>query len=87
MSDEDDEQPAKGVTIGTKPVFKETRPTNKNKSKKIKYSLIGILSFATVFSAIILPDSVKLLSIGFVCPLVSQLYYLFRDRSSIETSS
>ena len=53
---------------------------NKNKSKKIKYGLIGILSFATVFSAIVLPDFVKLLSIGFVCPLVNQLYYLFRDR-------
>ena len=53
---------------------------NKNKSKKIKYGLVGVLSFATIFSAIILPDFVKLLSIGFICPLVNQLYYLIRDK-------
>ena len=53
---------------------------NKNKSKKIKYGLVGVLSFATIFSAIILPDFVKLLSIGFLCPLVNQLYYLIRDK-------
>ncbi len=53
---------------------------NKKDSKNIKYVLVGLLSLATVSSAVLLPDAVKLLSIGFVCPLVNQLYYLFRDK-------
>ena len=47
---------------------------------KKKYALTGILAGATIVSAILLPDNIKLLSLGFTAPLCIQIYYLFRDK-------
>ena len=60
--------------------LKNKNKSKKTKSKKTKYGLVGLFAFGAIFSAIILPEPVKILSVGFVCPLANQLYYLFRDR-------
>lgn len=50
------------------------------RSKTKQYALVGVLSLAAISSAILLPEYVKLLSLGFLSPLAIQIYYLYKDK-------
>ena len=54
------------------------------KLKKQEYMIVGILASAMIVSAIVIPDNLKILSLGFLSPLGLQVYYMLKRRQRVQ---
>ena len=54
------------------------------KLKKQEYMIVGILAGATIASAFLLPEPIKILSLGFLSPLGLQVYYMLKRRQRVQ---